>query len=328
MKHDQLSLAEIYAKGREILTRRGTKWLFPPEARTGTSVQANREYLDRLFFVPKYFDPVKVDTSWTLFGVRLKTPAFCSPLSRPDYMPDLDLEQIARGVHNAGTLMMVGIGGADALQKVIDTGAPVVKIVKPYRKTELIYDKVRDAEQRGCAAVGMDIDHFYGALRGTRVLLSNEFGPQQTDELRQLISESKLPFVIKGVLSPVDAEKAVQLGATAIVVSNHGRSAIDFSLPSMIALPNIAESVGQKVTVLVDTGFQSGNDVLKALALGAKGVGFASSMLLAVAAGGEAEVENLLNLITAELRRTMAATGCPDLAAINRSILYEMRTPL
>jgi 4-hydroxymandelate oxidase len=220
--------------------------------------------------------------------------------------------------------MMMGIGGSDALQRIIDTGAPVVKIVKPYRNIDLIYDKLQDAGQRGCVAVGMDIDHFYGALRGTRVRMADKFGPRNTDELKQLVSETKLPFIIKGVLSLTDAEKAVQLGASAIIVSNHGRGAIDFTVPSMIALPGIADAVGQKLTVFVDTGFQTGNDVLKALALGAKGVGFASAILLAYAAGGSAQVENLIRRINAELSRTMAATGCADLAGIRRSIIYEM----
>jgi L-lactate dehydrogenase (cytochrome) len=92
----------------------------------------------------------------------------------------------------------------------------------------------------------------------------------------------------------------------------------------MIALPQIVDSVGDKLTVLVDTGFKTGNDVLKALAFGAKGIGFASSMLLAWGADGSDGVELLINQITAELRRTMAATGCPNLSAINGSIIAQM----
>ncbi len=220
--------------------------------------------------------------------------------------------------------MIFGIGGSGELQKSIDLGAKVVKMVKPYRKTELIYKKVREAEDRGCVAVGMDIDHFYGRLVGDKVDRDDIFGPQKTEELRQVISGTKLPFMIKGVLSKVDAEKSLQLGAAAVVVSNHGSAAIDFTVPSMIALPRIAESVGQKIAVLVDTGFKTGNDVLKALAMGAKAVGFASSMLLAYVADGAAGVEILINQITAELRRTMAATGCANLSSIDRSIIHYL----
>ena len=324
MKEQQLSISQIYRKGKENLEKMGVRWEFPPDSNYGAQVAANRKYLDSLFFVPKFFDPVEVDTSFTIFNIKLKTPVFCPPISRADYMSDDDLAEIALGVGNAGALMMLGIGGSNELQGAIDTGAPVVKIVKPYRNTELIYEKVRDAESRGCVAVGMDIDHFYGVLRGTTVSRTETFSPQSTDMLRQLISQTRLPFIIKGVLSVADAEKAAELGASAIIVSNHGRGAIDFTVPSMIALPKIAESVGDKLPVLVDTGFKTGNDALKALAFGAKGVGFASSMLLGYAADGSAGIETLIRQITAELHRTMAATGCPNLASINRSIISQM----
>jgi len=324
MKQTSLSISQIYAKGKENLEKRGSTWQYPPDSDIGASVRLNRKYLDSLFFETKFLDPAEVHTSFTIFGVTLKTPIFCSPLSTADYMLKTDLAEIAQGVSKAGALMMLGIGGSHELQRAIDTGGPVVKMVKPYRETDLIYKKVRDAESRGCVAVGMDIDHFYGRLRGDIVDRDEVFGPQSTDDLKELISQAKLPFIIKGVLGVSDAEKAAQLGASAVIVSNHGKSSIDFSVPSMIALPRIVESVGNTLPVLVDTGFKTGNDILKGLAFGAKAVGFASSMILACAADGAAGVELLINKITAELRRTMAATGCPDLEAINRSIISQM----
>jgi isopentenyl diphosphate isomerase/L-lactate dehydrogenase-like FMN-dependent dehydrogenase len=324
MKRTSFSISQIYAKGKENLEKRGSTWEYPPDSDIGASVRLNRRYLDSLFFETKFFDPVEVDTSFTIFGAKLKTPVFCSPISKADYMLDTDLAEIAKGVSKAGALMMLGIGGSHELQSAIDTGGPVVKMVKPYRETDSIYKKVRDAESRGCVAVGMDIDHFYGRLRGDIVDRDEVFGPQSTDELKELISQAKLPFIIKGVLSVSDAEKAAQLSASAVIVSNHGKSSIDFSLPSMVALPRIVESVGNTLTVLVDTGFKTGNDILKALAFEAKAVGFASSMILACAADGAAGVELLINKITTELRRTMAATGCPDLKAIDRSIISQM----
>ena len=324
VEKEPLSLPELYFKGRENLKRMGAKRWLPPDSIYEASALANRKYLDSLFFVTKFFDPVEVDTRFSIFSVNLKAPVFCSPISKVEYMAGEELTEIARGVGNARALMMLGIGGAKQLQSAIDTGAPVVKIVKPYQRTELIYEKIRDAESRGCVAVGMDIDHFYGSLRGDRVKMTNLFGPQKTKELEQIIAQTRLPFVIKGVLSIDDAEKAVKLGASAIIVSNHGRGSIDSGLPSLIALPEIVEKVGQKLTVLVDTGFMTGNDVLKALALGAKAVGLASSMLIAHAADGTAGVELQINSIRAELHRTMAATGCPNLTAINRSIIRHI----
>jgi len=324
MKDRPLTISEIYARGKDNLEKRGIKREVPPDSNLRASIQTNRRYLDSLFFETKYFDPVDVDTSLTIFGVKLKTPVFCSPLSGLQQWTTADMVDIARGVGKAGSLMMCGIGGSNELQAAIDTGVPMVKIVKPYRRTELVYEKVRDAEGRGCVAVGMDIDHSYGRLAGDRVENTETFGPQSTSELKQLISQTRLPFIIKGVLSVSDAEKALQLGASAIVVSNKGRGALDFAIPGMIALPKIVDSVGNKLLVLIDTGFKTGNDAFKALAFGAKAVGFASSMLLAQAAGGSECVELLINQLTAELHRTMTATGCPNLSAINRSIITHL----
>ena len=324
MKKELLSVSEIYAKGKENLEKEGTKRRFPPDSIMGASVLANRKVLDSLFFEPRYLDPVEVDTGLTLFGQKLRTPVFCSPISRTDFMSKGDMARIAEGIKKAGALMMLGIGSYSELQQVIDTGVPVVKMVKPFRRTELIYKKVRDAESRGCVAIGMDVDHFYGRLLGDKVNRADAFGPQRSEVLSQVIAETRLPFIIKGVLSRVDAEKALQLGASAVMVSNHGPYAFDFTIPSMMALPEISEQVDTKATVLVDTAFKTGNDALKGLASGAKGVGFASSILLAFAADGSAGVELLINQITAELRRTMAATGCPDLGSISKSIIRTM----
>lgn len=324
MEEEPLTISQIYARGRENLAQRGWTRRFPPPSSIGAQVEANRKYLDSLFFEPNYFDPVEADTSFTIFGTKLRTPLFCAPISRVEDMSEADLTDIAKGVAAAGAMMMLGIGGSRELQEAIDTGAPVVKMVKPYRNTELIYEKVRESESRGCVAVGMDVDHFYGSLqKGDLVTRAETFGPQRTEEIRQVISQAKLPFIIKGVLGVRDAEKAAELGASAIIVSNHGYAAIDFTVPSMLALPRVAGAVGDRVTVLVDTGFQTGNDVLKGLAFGAKAVGLAAPLLLAMGAGGADTVTLLLDRITEELRRTMAATGCPTLSAANRSIIVQ-----
>jgi isopentenyl diphosphate isomerase/L-lactate dehydrogenase-like FMN-dependent dehydrogenase len=305
MKESPASISQIYEKGKENLKKSGSTWTYPPDSKINASVRMNRKYLDSLFFEPRYFDPVQVDTTCNILGLTLKTPIFCSPISQTDFASDEGLVEIARGVHQAGGLMMLGIGGSTELQKSIDLGAKVVKMVKPYRSTELIYKKVREAEERGCVGLGMDIDHYYGRLVGDKVDRDDLFGPQKTEELKEVVSGTKLP----------------------VMVSNHGSAAIDFTIPSMMALPRISESVGQKMTVLVDSGFKTGNDILKALAFGAKAVGFASSLLLAFAADGSSGVELLINQMTAELHRTMAATGCANVSAVSRSVISQAPFP-
>jgi isopentenyl diphosphate isomerase/L-lactate dehydrogenase-like FMN-dependent dehydrogenase len=329
MEKEKLTISEIYARGKESLSK--YPYLPSPyvdmlglDISFDASVRANRKYLNSLFFVPKFFDPVPVETGLTLWGIKLRSPVFCTAIGGLTRLSKDAFPEIAKGLKNAGSLMMIGIASSMELRTCIDTGVPVIKIVKPYQKTELIYESLREAESSGCLAVGMDIDHFYGRLRGDRLYDTKAFSPQKTDELKQLVHQTKLPFIIKGVLSVSDAEKALAIGASGIIVSNHGSGSVDFSVPSMIALPNIVERVGDKITVLIDTGFRTGNDVLKALALGAKAVGLATPIMLAWGADGSRGVESLITQITLELQRTMAATGCPDLAAVNKEIIVEV----
>lgn len=318
------SISEIYQKGKDNLEKNNIDWLYPPDSEKGASARANRHYLDSLFFEPRLLDPVQPNTSCSILGKTISAPLFCSPLSQNDFLSEEDLLLIAKGVQQADSLMMLGIGGQNVMQQAVDLGAKVVKIVKPYQDTELILKKVQQARECGCIAVGMDIDHFYGRLKGDIVDRDSVFGPKKSTEIREIIVESQLPFIIKGVLSLFDAEKAFQLGATDIIVSNHGNTAIDFSVPSAIALSRISQVFAGKIGIFVDSGFKTGNDILKALALGADAVGFASSMILACMAEGALGVKDLIHLLSAELKRTMSATGCADLSCVSRSIIKDL----
>ncbi len=129
------------------------------------------------------------------------------------------------------------------------------------------------------------------------------------------------PLIIKGVLDPEDARAAADIGADGVVVSNHGGRQLDGVLSSARALPAIAEAVGDRLTVLADSGVRSGLDVVRMLALGAKGVLMGRAYAYALAARGEAGVAQLLDLIEKEMRVAMALTGVREVAAIDRSIL-------
>jgi len=309
---DQMTLSQLYLKGREGLTAVGYTRPLPPDAALGAPLTVNRAYLDSLFFAPRFLSSTVADTSSTILGVPVSVPVFCGPMAGWSQLGETALEEAARGLKAAGAVLTLGIGGSDEMQKAIDTGVPVAKIVKPYRNTGLIFKKLEDAERRGCFAVGMDIDHFHGRLVGDAVDLDETFGPQSVETMRAAIAATRLPFIVKGVLSVDDAKQAVELGAKALVVSNHGRAAIDCTLPSVVALPDVVAAVGSCVEVYVDTGFRTGNDIVKALAMGARAVGFANSVLLAWGAGREDGVRRLVELLGAEMRRTMAALGCPD----------------
>lgn len=134
-------------------------------------------------------------------------------------------------------------------------------------------------------------------------------------------SEWTGPLILKGILDPEDARQAVAVGADGIVVSNHGGRQLDGVLSTARALPPIADAVGDRLTVLADGGVRSGLDVVRMLALGAKGVLLGRAWAFALAAGGEAGVAKMLRLIEAEMRVAMALTGVTRVSAINRDNL-------
>ena len=131
----------------------------------------------------------------------------------------------------------------------------------------------------------------------------------------------KGPMIVKGILDPEDAHEAVKFGADGIVVSNHGGRQLDGALSSARALPAIADAVGGDLTVLADGGIRTGLDVVRMLALGAKGVLLGRAYAYALAAAGEAGVSHLLGLIDSEMRVAMALTGVRSVAEIGRDLL-------
>lgn len=136
-------------------------------------------------------------------------------------------------------------------------------------------------------------------------------------------SEWQGPLVIKGLLDAEDAVEAANLGADGIVVSNHGGRQLDGVPSTARALPAIAEAVGDRLTVLADGGVRSGLDVVRLLALGAKGVLLGRAWVFALAANGQQGVEHMLRLIEAEMRVAMTLTGVKNISEIDRSILVK-----
>jgi 4-hydroxymandelate oxidase len=127
--------------------------------------------------------------------------------------------------------------------------------------------------------------------------------------------------LVKGLLTPEDAALAVEHGAAGVIVSNHGARYLDFAPSTIEALPGIVDAVGGKIPVLVDSGFRRGSDVLKALAMGAKAVGLGRPVLWGLGAYGSEGVTQVLQMVQAELARSMGLSGRANLASIDRSLL-------
>ncbi|WFF42053.1 alpha-hydroxy-acid oxidizing protein [Salinicola endophyticus] len=168
----------------------------------------------------------------------------------------------------------------------------------------------------------MSMDDYMG-------FLAKNFDPSISWSELEWIRESwKGNLIIKGLLDKEDARDAVRMGADGIIVSNHGGRQLDGAIPTAQALPHIADAVGDELTVLADSGVRSGLDVVRMLALGAKGVLLGRAYAYALAADGERGVSHLLELIAADLRVTMTLIGAHSPADINASHLESVAKSL
>lgn len=141
------------------------------------------------------------------------------------------------------------------------------------------------------------------------------------NDFRKLRKLWKGPLMVKGILNPEDAMLAADCGAEAVIVSNHGGRNLDCSMAPIEALPAIVDKVGSRIEVMVDSGFERGGDVVKALALGAKGVFVGRAPLWGVSVAGEAGARRAIAILQQEIDRVLAYAGCPTIEALDRSIL-------
>ncbi len=142
------------------------------------------------------------------------------------------------------------------------------------------------------------------------------------DDAAWMIEQWDGPFIIKGIVNPEDAKRAVEIGARAIIVSNHGGRQLDFMPPTIEVLPQIVKAVAGRAEILLDSGVRRGTDVIKALALGATAVMIGRPYLYALAAGGEAGVDRMFELLRAELMRDMAMLGCTKISDLTPEYIY------
>jgi len=316
---------EIVEKGRNRMKELGIyDTYFGGAAETGATLRRNREFLDTISFRLNLIDSVPADSETDIFGCRLQAPILAAPMSTsPELLKitDSPLVALARGVKAAGSLMFVGISSDEQLESVLESGVSTVKIIKPYKDHKLVIHQIEHAERVGAKAVGMDIDFIAGGKNRDILMRADMMGPKTSKDLKDFVSATKLPFVLKGILGKRDAEKAVNIGAKCVIISNHGGNVLDCAVHALEVLPEIKVALEDRMKVLVDGGFQRGTDVMKALALGADGVLVGRLLLLGLAANLSDGVRDILMAVMAELRRVMTLTGCANLGALSASIL-------
>jgi len=282
------------------------------------------KYMDSILIEERLVDSVVADTSIEFFGERfdspIMTPAF-SHLGQYNGREMTGLEEYSVAAKELNILNFCGMMENDLFKKIADTGAKTVRIVKPYADNAKVKDQMQFAESVGAFGIGMDIDHIFGE-NGLDVCVGELMAEQTADMLRSYVELTKLPFVVKGVLSVSDAVKCADIGAKAIIVSHHhGR--LPYAVPPMMILPKIKEALkGKDVKIIVDCGIASGVDVFKALALGADAAAVGRSMMPALEKDGVSGVKNFITKTNGELRYVMSFTGSADVKSIDPSVLH------
>lgn len=284
------------------------------------------KYMDSLLIESRYIDSVVADTTTEFLGEKFSlpvmTPAF-SHLGNFGGREKNGLEEYSEAARDLNILNFCGMMENDQFKKLVDTGAKTVRIVKPYADNGKVKDQMQYAESVGAFGIGMDIDHIFGN-DGYDVVVGEEMSFQTTDMLRSYVELTKLPFVVKGVLSVSDAVKCAEIGAKAIIVSHHhGR--IPYAVPPMMVLPEIKDALeGKDVKIIVDCGIATGADVFKALALGADAAAVGRSMMPSLESEGVEGVKKFIQGVGNELRYIMSCTGFETVADIDSSVLYEI----
>ena len=295
---------------------------------TGSAFSVNLEALGRYRFNMRTLHDVKApDTSFELWGEKLSMPILAAPITGVSYnmggkiSEEGFLQEIVAGSLLAGTL---GMSGDGAIRNVCgrseghrrSSGQRHSRCQTRAQEEAIKYLKA--AEAAGALAVGMDID---GAGLITMALKGQPVGPKSFEEIKELIAR-RAALILKGIMTPEEAELALAAGAAAIVVSNHGGRVLDHTPGAAEVLPAIAARVKGRLLIFADGGVRSGSDVLKLLALGADAVLVGRPLVIGVMGGGREGVAFLLNKMKSELIQAMLLTGTADVKSVSRAILY------
>ncbi len=283
-----------------------------------------REYFNDILVEMRHIDGATPDTSMTLYGEKFDTPVMMAALShlKGKGGEGDGMVQMALGAKAVNCVNWSGMGEIEWFDDIAATGARSIKIIKPYDDEKMVLDRIDRAEAAGAFAVGMDLDHSFGGDGNPDHVIDWIMRPRTMKDLEGYVKRTKLPFIIKGVLSAVDAKKCLEIGVQGIVVSHH-HSLMSSAVPPLMVLPEIAEVIGGRIPIFVDCCFENGMDVFKALALGATAVSVGRPVMQPILDNGAEGAAETIRAITAELKGTMARTGCKTLADIDKSLLWH-----
>lgn len=354
-----VSIRDYEQRAYEIIPRNALDY-YRSGAGDELSLGLNRTAFDRLRIRPRMLQGSEErDLSCTVFGERFSMPIGISPtamqrMAHPD--GEVANAKAAASRHVPFTLSTISTSSIEEVASATP-GAPKWFQLYIHRDRQLTEELVRRAEQAGFRAIVLTVDAPLFGLRradlrnkfslpphltmanvvgkvsstvrskggsGINEYISEQLDPTLSwDDVKWLLGFTKLPVIVKGILTREDAIIAADLGVQGIFVSNHGARQVDSVPGSIEALPEVVNAVGDRVEIFMDGGITQGTDVFKALALGARMVFFGRPALWGLAVNGQQGVEHVLDILRKELDLTMALAGCRGIADITKQYVVH-----
>ncbi|XP_055907269.1 2-Hydroxyacid oxidase 1-like [Eupeodes corollae] len=356
-------LADFQKKAETILEKSSLEY-FQSGAGDELTLSLNREAFKRLRIRPRFLRNItKLNTTTTILGCEVKWPLGISPCANQRLAhPDGEIGT-ARATGKTGGIFILSTGSNTPMEEVAK-GAPDTHKwfnLYIYKDRLLTESLVRRAEKSNYKAIVLTIDSQIsgqrradirnkfslppnlsfanfsdskastvkssGAGSGLSEYFSSLFDPTITwKDVEWLVKMTNLPIIVKGVLTREDAILAKEFGCKGIIVSNHGARQLD-SVPATIeALPEIVDAVGNDLPVMMDGGIMDGNDMLKALALGAKMVFIGRAAVWGLACNGQKGVEEMLSILKKDFEVVMSLSGCLNLKSIQPNLVAHEST--
>src|ERR1700754_4786306 len=335
------NLHEFVRKARANLNQNAWDYIVGA-AETETTMRRNRMALDELAFRPRVLRNVaKVDTTTHHFGRKLRLPVVLAPVGALEiFDPAGSAASVARAAGAFGASHMLSSVSEPGLEKVAEGAPDALRMYQLYVRGDdaFVEDCVSRAIKNGYSAFCLTVDTAHYSRRERDIakryvresrLRATGGDFQKGLEWRtvKLIKDKfKIPLVLKGIATAEDAAIAIDHGVEWIYVSNHGGRQLDHGRGAMHVLPEIATAVGGKAKIMVDVSFCRGTDIVKAIAAGADMVGLGRLQCWALAAGGEAGIVRMLELLEDEVQRCMGLLGVNTFAELDKSYLHAAAT--
>ncbi|CAN7112512.1 unnamed protein product [Brassica rapa subsp. narinosa] len=312
------------------------------------TLKENVEAFTRIMFRPRVLvDVSKIDMSTRILGYPISAPIMIAPTAMHMLAHPQGETATAKAAAACNTIMIVSYMASCTIEEVASSCNAVRFLqIYVYKRRDVTAQMVKRAEKAGFKAIVLTVDvpkfgrreadiknkmvspqlrNFEGLISylegsGVEALASSTFDASLTwKDIEWLRSITKLPIMVKGILTREDALRAIEAGVDGIVVSNHGARQLDYSPATITVLEEIVHVVGGRVPVLLDGGVRRGTDVFKALALGAQAVLIGRPVVYGLAAKGEDGVRKVIDMLKNELELTMALSGCPTIDDITRN---------